>query len=93
MQTQGSMMIENLKGEWNYKVELMKKTSDQTEAQIQAQAKTIGNQIQAEAKKEAAHIAAQSHLVGTHLKGQADLLMTDMDNKATIESAKNKKTA
>jgi hypothetical protein len=82
MQTQGSMMIENLKGEWNYKVELMKKTSDQTEAQIQA-----------EAKKEAAHIAAQSHLVGTHLKGQADLLMTDMDNKATVESAKNKKTA
>jgi hypothetical protein len=75
-----------------YKTEMMKKTSDQTEAQIQAESKTVGNQIQAEAKKEAAHIAAGSHLAGTHLKGQADLLMTEMDNNTAKETAK-KKTA
>jgi hypothetical protein len=92
MQTQGTLQIENLKGEWMYKTEMMKKTSDQTEAQIQAESKTVGNQIQAEAKKEAAHIAAGSHLAGTHLKGQADLLMTEMDNNTAKETAK-KKTA
>lgn len=93
MQTQGTLQIENLKGEWMYKTEMMKKTSDQTEAQIQAEAKTIGNQIQAEAKKEAAHIAAGSHIAGTHLKGQADLLMTQMDNETAEKTAAKKKTA
>lgn len=93
IQLQGQLEIENAKGMWLFRTEAMKKQSDQTEAQIQAQARTIGNEIQAEAKKEAAKIAAGSHIAGTHLKGQADLLMTDMDNKATIESAKHKKTA
>lgn len=93
MTTQGQLEVENLKGMWMFKIEMMKKQSDQTEAQIQAEAKTIGNQIQADAKKESAHIAAGSHITGTHLKGQADLIMTEMDNKATIESAKHKKTA
>ncbi len=92
MQTQGQLTVEDLKGQWQYRIELMKKTSDQTEAQIQAQAKTIGNQIQAEAKIQGAHIAAGSHIAGTHMKGQADLIMTEMDNEATIEAAKHKKT-
>ena len=85
-------MVENLKGEWMYRVEMMKKTSDQTSAQIQADARTIGNEIQAEAKKEAAHIAAGSHIAGAHLKGQADLIMTEMDNETKKQTAK-KKTA
>lgn len=93
MQTQGTLMIENLKGEWMYKTELMKKTSDQTEASIQAEAKTIGNHIQAEAKKEAAHIAANSHMAGTQMKGTADLIMTEMDNQTSKETAAKKRIA
>lgn len=93
MQTQGQLTVENMKGEWQFRIEAMKKQSDQTEAQIQAQAKTIGNQIQADAKKEAAHIAAGSHIAGTHLKGQADLLMTEMDNQTDKETANKKKVA
>ncbi len=93
MQTQGQLTVEDLKGQWQYRIELMKKTSDQTEAQIQADAKTTGNVIQAQAKENAAHIAAQSHIVGTDMKGAADLIMTEMDNDTAKETAAKKKTA
>lgn len=93
MTTQGQLEIENLKGMWQYRIEMMKKENDMNEANTQAQAKVVSNQVMADAKTEAARIAAGSHLQGTHLKGQADLLMTEMDNQTKKETAAKKKTA
>ena len=93
MQLQGQLQIENVKGEWLYRIELMKKENDANEAKIQAQSKIVSNQVLAQAKTDSAHIAAGSHLVGTHLKGQADLLMTQMDNDTAKETAKKTKAA
>ena len=82
MQLQGQMQLENLKGEWMYRIEMMKKENDANEAQIQAQSKVISNQVMAAAKVDSAHIAAGSSLVKSH-----------MDNEAAKEVSKNKKTA
>lgn len=48
---QGRIQVAATQGQWTYQTEAMKKQSDQTEAQIQSQARIISSHIQAEAKK------------------------------------------
>lgn len=93
MKLQAQLEVENVKGQWMYTIEMMKKQHDANEAEIQSSARVVASQITAEAKERAAHIAANSHLVGTDTKATADLIMTEMDNNTKRATEKNKKTA
>lgn len=79
---QAQIQLENVKGEWNYRTEIMKKGSDMQEGAQQAQAKVISSQIMADAKIHATHLQAGTSLAQTH-----------MDNQNAVEVAKHKKTA
>lgn len=82
IQTQGAAFIENIKGEWQWKIEMMKKQNDANEAHIQAQAKIISSQVQAKAKVDS-----------THIQSGINLLQTHMDNEANKEVAKQKQAS
>jgi hypothetical protein len=58
----GALEIEkiNTEKQWEYIIEAMKKSADFDEAQVQAQAKVIGNEILGQAKIVSSHIAAES---------------------------------
>ena len=88
MQSQLAMQLENLKGEWLWRIESMKKENDANEAHIQAQSKIVSNQVMAKAKTDSANIAAGSHITGTHMKNQADMAMTEMGNETKKQTKK-----
>ena len=58
LQAKLQIELENVKGQWMYITEQMKKGSDQQEANIQAQAKVISSQIAANAKNAANTLTA-----------------------------------
>lgn len=79
LQLQGDIQLESVKGQWQFIIERMKKGADNTEAQIQAEAKKYSAEIQAHAK-----------VMSTHLTEGMNLLTTHMDNETAKETAKRK---
>jgi hypothetical protein len=78
---QAQIQLENVKGQWVYETEMMKKGSDMQEGAQQAQAKVVSSQIMADAKVNATHIQAGTSLVQTH-----------MDNETKKETKKSDAT-
>ena len=81
MQIESQILLENIKGQWQYRIEAMKKDSDMQEGAQQAQAKVVSSQIQADAKRDS-----------TNIQSGASLLKSNMDNETKVQTAK-KKTA
>lgn len=80
MLLQGQMQLENLKGEWQYRIESMKKASDREEGVTQAEAKVISAEVQAQAK-----------IASTQMAGSVAVIKSHMDNETSKETAKYKK--
>jgi hypothetical protein len=85
LQMQADLTTINAQMQWQYRIEAMKKQSDVSGEQLQADARTIGHQIQSEAKIEAAKISAHSTLASKHIDSFSHLSGKQIDAETAIE--------